>query len=160
MLSSCLPSDNRVRFTKCCWVGKHVNITMKPTNSPTKRPTEPNKNYVKSGILGEVFPQETFCMKPTNSPTKRPTQPNKIYVKSGILGEVFPQETFYMKPTNSPTKRPTEPNKNYVKSGILGEFFPTRNIFSWVGIWKNIVPLIRRTRNQLIAKQTIYIRST
>ena len=24
------------RYTKCCWVGKLINVTMKPTNSPTQ----------------------------------------------------------------------------------------------------------------------------
>ena len=32
------------RFTYFCWVGKHINIVMKPTNSPTNpKPTEPKK---------------------------------------------------------------------------------------------------------------------
>ena len=31
-------------FTKVCWVGKHLSITMKPTNSPTQGQTQPKKN--------------------------------------------------------------------------------------------------------------------
>ena len=38
-----------LRFTKLCWVGKHMNIIMKPTNSPTQG--QPNlRKYVKNGI--------------------------------------------------------------------------------------------------------------
>ena len=33
-----------LRYTKLCWVGKHVNMIMKPTNSPTQGPTQPKNN--------------------------------------------------------------------------------------------------------------------
>ena len=33
-----------LRFTKLCWVGKHVNIIMKPTNSPSQGQPNPTKN--------------------------------------------------------------------------------------------------------------------
>ena len=42
-----------VRFTTLCWVGKHANITMKPTNSPTHGQPNPRKirlKTVKSGL--------------------------------------------------------------------------------------------------------------
>ena len=34
-------------FTKFCWVGKHVNIIMKPTNSPTQGQPNQRKNRLK-----------------------------------------------------------------------------------------------------------------
>ena len=36
------------RFTKLCWVGKHMDIIMKPTNSPTQGQPNPRKKWVKS----------------------------------------------------------------------------------------------------------------
>ena len=36
-----------LRFTKLCWVGKHVNIIMKPTNSPTQGQLNPRRNRLK-----------------------------------------------------------------------------------------------------------------
>ena len=47
-----------LRFTILCWVGKHANIIMKPTNSPTQGQPKPKKYLVKSGIWATVFPQE------------------------------------------------------------------------------------------------------
>ena len=67
-------------YTKFCWVGKHINIIMKPSNSPSQGQTNPRKNRVKVAF-GPLFPteinfswvgisliQETDCKKP--NPTK------------------------------------------------------------------------------------------
>ena len=72
---------NRVlRYYKLCWVGKHVNIIMKPTNSPTHGQPNPRKFGLKVAIgplfptasifswVGIGFTQETDCKKP--NPTK------------------------------------------------------------------------------------------
>ena len=78
------PRIGFLRFTKFCWVGKHVNIIMKPTDQlPNPRPTQPKKKKeVKSGNLGHFFsPQQIFfgwlglvlCRKQT---TRNPAQPN------------------------------------------------------------------------------------
>ena len=42
------------RFTLFCWVGKHENMIMKPTNSPTHGQSNPRKKKVKC----HVFPQQ------------------------------------------------------------------------------------------------------
>ena len=44
-----------LRFTKLCWVGKHVNISMKPTNSPTQGQSNPRKNRSRVAF-GPLFP--------------------------------------------------------------------------------------------------------
>ena len=36
-----------MRFTKLCWVGKHINIIMKPTNSRTQGQANPRKIRLK-----------------------------------------------------------------------------------------------------------------
>ena len=41
--------------TKLCWVGKHVTIITKPTNSPTQGQPNPRKNRLKVAI-GPLFP--------------------------------------------------------------------------------------------------------
>ena len=64
-----------------CWVGKYINIIMKPTQLPNPRPTQPQKNQVKSGILGHFFPQQIFfrglgLVLYRKQTTRNPTQPN------------------------------------------------------------------------------------
>ena len=44
-----------LRFTEFSWVGKHVNIIMKPTNCPTQGQPNPRKNWLKVAI-GPLFP--------------------------------------------------------------------------------------------------------
>ena len=47
MLIACM------RFTKLCWVEKHINVIMKPTNSPT----QPKKSCCRLKIaFGPLFP--------------------------------------------------------------------------------------------------------
>ena len=46
-----------LRLAKFCWVGKHVNITMKPTNSPTQGQPNPRKSRLKV-TFGPPFPTE------------------------------------------------------------------------------------------------------
>ena len=47
-----------LRFTKFCWVGKHVSITVKPTNSPTQGQPNPTINGLKMAF-GPLFPTAT-----------------------------------------------------------------------------------------------------
>ena len=44
-----------LRFIKFCWVAKHTNIIMKPTNSPTQGQPNPRKSRLKVAI-GPLFP--------------------------------------------------------------------------------------------------------
>ena len=44
----------RLRYTKLGWVGKHVTVIVKPTNSPTQG--QPNPRKIK--LLGHFFPQQ------------------------------------------------------------------------------------------------------
>ena len=46
-------------YTKFCWVGKHIDIIMKPTNSPTQGQPNPRKFRFKSGIWA-TFSQSNF----------------------------------------------------------------------------------------------------
>ena len=48
-----------LRFTKFCWVGKHVNIDMKPTNPPTQGQLNPRKLGLK-WHLDHFFPHQIF----------------------------------------------------------------------------------------------------
>ena len=47
-----------LRSTKFCWIGKHVNIVMKPTNSPTQGQPNPRKNRLKVAFGATFFPQQ------------------------------------------------------------------------------------------------------
>ena len=38
-----------LRYTKFCWVGKNINIFMKPTNAPTQGQPNPRKIRFNSG---------------------------------------------------------------------------------------------------------------
>ena len=53
-----LPTQPNRRFTKLCWVGKYINIIMKPTNSPTQGQLNPRKNRLKVAF-GPLFPTAT-----------------------------------------------------------------------------------------------------
>ena len=74
MLIACM------RFTKLCWVEKHINVIMKPTNSPTQRQPNPRNIWLKVAF-GPRFPTTNnfswvgvgLCRKQT---TKNPTQSN------------------------------------------------------------------------------------
>ena len=46
-----------LRHAKFCWVGKHINNIMKPTNSPTDGQPNPRKNRGSKWRLGHFFPQ-------------------------------------------------------------------------------------------------------
>ena len=48
-----------LRFTTLCWVGKHVNVIMKPTNSPTQGQPRPRKVRFKVAF-GPLFPTESI----------------------------------------------------------------------------------------------------
>ena len=51
-----------LRSIKLCRVGKHVNIIMKPTNSPTQGQRNPRKNRLKGGNWATFFPTaNNFC---------------------------------------------------------------------------------------------------
>ena len=42
-------------YTELCWVGNHINIIMKPTNSPTQGQPNPRKIRLKVAF-GPLFP--------------------------------------------------------------------------------------------------------
>ena len=44
-----------LRFTKLCRVGEHINVIMKPTNSPTQGQPNPRKNRLEVAF-GPLFP--------------------------------------------------------------------------------------------------------
>ena len=46
-----------LRFTKVCWAGKHKNITIKPSNSPTQGQPNPRKISSKVAFGPTFFPQ-------------------------------------------------------------------------------------------------------
>ena len=50
------------RFTNFCWVGKHVDVIMKPTNSPTQGQPNSRKKLGQTWHLGSHFfcPQQIF----------------------------------------------------------------------------------------------------
>ena len=68
------------RFAEFCWVGKHINITMKPTNSPIQGQPNPRKKWLKV-TFGPLFPTANnfswvgtdFYRKQT---TRNPTETN------------------------------------------------------------------------------------
>ena len=53
------PMIRVMRFTKLCWVGDHVDIIMKPTNSPTQGQPNPRKYEVKGGLWATFSRQQT-----------------------------------------------------------------------------------------------------
>ena len=75
-----------------CWNGKHINISMKPTNSPTRGQPNPRKNRLKRGILGHFFPQSNnipwvgidfiYRKQTTRNPTKPHSPPTPYDVLS------------------------------------------------------------------------------
>ena len=70
-----------LRYTKLCWVGKHVNMIMKPTNSPTQGPTQPKNNQGKSGIWATFSQKQIFfrgmgLILHRKQTTRNPTQSN------------------------------------------------------------------------------------
>ena len=42
-----------LRFTKSCWIGKHTNISMKPTKLPNRRPTQANPRKIRLKVAFE-----------------------------------------------------------------------------------------------------------
>ena len=58
-LGSSLVAMGRLRFTKFCWGRKHVNIIMKPTNSPTQGQPNPKKIRLKVAF-GPLFPTAKY----------------------------------------------------------------------------------------------------
>ena len=51
----CPPVIGCLRYTKLCWVAKHINIIMKPTNPPTQGQPNPWKIRLKVAF-GPLFP--------------------------------------------------------------------------------------------------------
>ena len=87
-------------------VGKHINITMKPTNSPTQGQPNPRKNRLKVAF-GTLFPTANnfscvridFCI----GNRLRETQPNQIVGKHPIytaLKKYGPLSRWLKRPTN------------------------------------------------------------
>ena len=71
-----------LRYTKLCWVGKYINITMKPTNSPTQGQPNPEKNHNRLKVaFGRLF-VTAFLFRGLGlilyrkQTTRNPTQPN------------------------------------------------------------------------------------
>ena len=81
-----------LRYSKLCWVGKRVNIIMKPTNSPSQGQPNPRKSRLKVAFgplfptancffrgLGLIFVWKTDYKKP--NPTKFPIKhPNCLLI--------------------------------------------------------------------------------
>ena len=70
-----------LRYSKFCWVGKHINIVMKPSNSPTQGHNPTQEKIGQKVAFGPLFP----------------TAYNFSWVGIGFI-----QETDYKKP--NPTK--------------------------------------------------------
>ena len=94
----CRPPLRFLRFTKFCWVGEHINMIMKPTNSPTQGQPKPTKNRFESGILGHFFPQQmvfhglglVLCRKQTTRNLAQPKfSPNTLLTRSWSNGQLF-----------------------------------------------------------------------
>ena len=49
-----------LRFPKCCWVGKHVNIITKPTNSPTQGQPNPILGHKLKVAFGPLFSHSNY----------------------------------------------------------------------------------------------------
>ena len=92
-----------LRYSKLCWVGKRVNIIMKPTNSPSQGQPNPRKSRLKVAFgplfptancffrgLGLIFVWKTDYKKP--NPTKFPIKhPNclLIYIYIVCMSDPF-----------------------------------------------------------------------
>ena len=80
LASSSVGTKVCLRFTKWFWVGKHVNIIMKPTNSPTLGQPNPRKISFKV-TFGPFFAQKIFfrglgLFFHRKKTTRHPNQPN------------------------------------------------------------------------------------
>ena len=53
------PEIGCLRSTKLCWVGKHINVIMKPTDSPTQGQPNPRKVRLKS-VIWATFSQSKY----------------------------------------------------------------------------------------------------
>ena len=68
-----------LRYTKFCWVGEHINVIMKPSNSPTQGQPNPRKNSL-NVAFGPLFPTANdfrglgFILSRKRT-TRNPTQP-------------------------------------------------------------------------------------
>ena len=77
-----------LRCTKFCWVGKHINIIIKPTNSPTQG--QPNPRKIRLIVaFGPLFPTANIFFRGLGlvlySKTKlKETWPNRILRKHPI----------------------------------------------------------------------------
>ena len=72
-----------LRFAKFCWVGKHINVIMKPTNSPTQGQPNPRKIGLKVAFGPLFFPQQIVLrglgiVLYRKQTTRNPTQPNSL----------------------------------------------------------------------------------
>ena len=70
-----------LRSTKFCWAGKHTNIVMNPTNSPTQRQPDPRNIRLKVAIWATFSHSEQFFggwgfILDRKQTTRNPTQPN------------------------------------------------------------------------------------
>ena len=76
----CLTFIGCLQYTKFCWVGKHANIVMKPSNSPTQGQPNPRKIRLKVAS-GPLFPTANIfrglgLVLYRKQTTINPTQPN------------------------------------------------------------------------------------
>ena len=96
-LINCIISLGCFRFTNFCWVGNHINIIMKPTNSPSQGQPNPRKIRLK-WHLGHFFPQQIFYRglglilyrkQTTRNPTKTKLSANTILGLQQYICRVF-----------------------------------------------------------------------
>ena len=65
-----------LRYTKFCWLGKHINISMKATDSPTQGQPNPREKKAKSGHWGTFSHSKLGLVLQRKQATRNPTQPN------------------------------------------------------------------------------------
>ena len=92
-----------VRFTKFCWVEKHTDIIMKPTNSPTQG--QPNPSKIRFKVAFEpLFPTANiflrglrfiFCRKLTTRNQTQPNSPPNTLMVTYIHGYGYDRDDCY-----------------------------------------------------------------
>ena len=97
-----------LHFTKFCWVGKHVNIIMKRTNSPQPEANPTQGKLGQKWHLGHFFPQQIIfrglgLILYRKQATRNPTQPNSpqtAYFRTDWYERVEPCSDFKYRVTH------------------------------------------------------------